>query len=133
MSRNGFPMSQYVKTSFFQQPQGKCGACEAEFLDPSPVLGLPMWPSGKESARQCRRCRFDPWVGKNPGGGNGNPFQSSCLENPMDRGAWLLQSGGLKKSGATEHALTHTQEGNGNQPSSVTETGLNYRLLWLGS
>ena len=23
-----------------------------------------------------------------PGGGNGNPFQYSCLENPMDRGAW---------------------------------------------
>ena len=51
-------------------------------------LGLPMWPSGKQSACQCRRCRFDAWVGKNPGGGNGNPFQSSCLENPMDREAW---------------------------------------------
>ena len=25
---------------------------------------------------------------KNPGGENGNPFQYSCLENPMDRGAW---------------------------------------------
>ena len=27
---------------------------------------LPRWLSGKESACQCRRCRFDPWVGKNP-------------------------------------------------------------------
>ena len=26
--------------------------------------------------------------GKSPGGGNGNPLQYSCLENPMDRGAW---------------------------------------------
>ena len=26
--------------------------------------------------------------GRSPGGGNGNPFQYSCLENPMDRGAW---------------------------------------------
>jgi len=26
--------------------------------------------------------------GKSPGGGNGNPLQCSCLENPMDRGAW---------------------------------------------
>ena len=25
---------------------------------------------------------------RSPGGGNGNPFQYSCLENPMDRGAW---------------------------------------------
>ena len=26
--------------------------------------------------------------GKSPGGGNGNPLQSSCLEDPVDRGAW---------------------------------------------
>ena len=29
---------------------------------------------------------FEP--GRSPGGGNGNSFQYSCLENPMDRGAW---------------------------------------------
>ena len=29
-----------------------------------------------------------PGSGKSPGEGNGNPFQYSCLENPMDRGAW---------------------------------------------
>ena len=28
-----------------------------------------------------------PGFGRSPGGGNGNPFQYSCLENPMDRGA----------------------------------------------
>ena len=27
-------------------------------------------------------------LGKCPGGGHGNPLQCSCLENPMDRGAW---------------------------------------------
>ena len=27
-------------------------------------------------------------LGKSPGGGNGNPLQNSCLENPMDRGDW---------------------------------------------
>ena len=42
----------------------------------------------KKSTYQCRKCRFDPWIGKIPGEGNGNPFQYSCLENPMDRGAW---------------------------------------------
>ena len=26
--------------------------------------------------------------GRSPGGGNGNPLQYSCLQNPMDRGAW---------------------------------------------
>ena len=29
-----------------------------------------------------------PDLGRSPGEGNGNPFQYSCLENPMDRGAW---------------------------------------------
>jgi len=29
-----------------------------------------------------------PWLGRSSGGGNGNPLQYSCLENPMDRGAW---------------------------------------------
>ena len=31
---------------------------------------------------------FDPWSGRSPGGGNGNPLQYSCLENSMDRGTW---------------------------------------------
>ena len=29
-----------------------------------------------------------PELGKSPGGGYGNPLQYSCLDNPMDRGAW---------------------------------------------
>ena len=29
-----------------------------------------------------------PGSGRSPGGGHGDPLQSSCLENPMDRGAW---------------------------------------------
>ena len=29
-----------------------------------------------------------PESGRSPGGGHGNPLQCSCLENPMDRGAW---------------------------------------------
>ena len=40
-----------------------------------------------KSRTQCGRPRFDPWVGKIPGEGNGTPLQYSCLENPMDGGA----------------------------------------------
>ena len=53
--------------------------------------GLLWWLSSKEFACQCkrhRRCRFSPWVGKIPGGGNVNPLQNSCLENCIDRGVW---------------------------------------------
>ena len=38
--------------------------------------------------RSCRRHRFNPWSGRSPEGGHGSPLQYSCLENPMDRGAW---------------------------------------------
>ena len=31
-----------------------------------------------------------PGLGRSPGGGHGIPLQYSCLENPMDRGAWLI-------------------------------------------
>ena len=30
----------------------------------------------------------DPWSGRFPGGGNGDQYKDSCLENPMDRRAW---------------------------------------------
>ena len=33
-----------------------------------------------------------PESGRSPGGGHGNSLQYSCLENPMDRGAWWAQS-----------------------------------------
>ena len=35
--------------------------------------------------------------GISPGGGNGNPFQYSCLENPMDRGVWWATVHGVAK------------------------------------
>ena len=35
--------------------------------------------------------------GRSPGGGNGNRLQYSCLENPMDRGAWLGMVHGATK------------------------------------
>ena len=37
---------------------------------------------------QYRRPGFDSWVGMIPWRGNGHPLQHSCLENPMDGGAW---------------------------------------------
>ena len=50
---------------------------------------------------QCRRRRrleFDPWVGKIPVGGNGNPVQYPHLKNPMDRGSWWATVHGVAKS-----------------------------------
>jgi len=55
------------------------------------LLGFSPWPSGKEStcnAGDAEDSGLIPGSGRSPGGGHGNPFQYSCLENPMDRGAW---------------------------------------------
>ena len=40
----------------------------------------------------------DPGLGRSPGEGNDNPLQYSCLENPMDRGAWWATVYGVAKS-----------------------------------
>ena len=53
-------------------------------------LGFPEGPNDKRPSCQFRRLkrrRFHPGSGRAPGGGNGNPLQHSCLENPTDRGA----------------------------------------------
>ena len=39
-----------------------------------------------------------PGLGRSPGEGNGNPLQYSCLENPMDGGAWKATVHGVAKS-----------------------------------
>ena len=69
-------------------------------------LGFPLWLSGKESACQGRRHRFEPWVRKTLWEGNGILLQYSCLENPMDRGASWATVHGLQRvrhNLATEH------------------------------
>ena len=45
-----------------------------------------------------------PGSGRSPGVGNGNPFQNSCLENSMDRGAWqTIVKGSQRIRHMTEH------------------------------
>ena len=83
------------------------------------IQGLPSWHNGKQSACQCTGSI--PGLGRSPGGGNGNPLQYSCLENPMDRGAWrgAVPGRGCKESDTTErpsaahsafHPLTHFED-----------------------
>ena len=40
-----------------------------------------------------------PGLGRSPGGGHGNPLQYSCLENPMERGAWRATVHGVQGVG----------------------------------
>ena len=45
-----------------------------------------------DNAGDIRNVGSIPRSGKSPGGGHGNPFQYSCLENPVDRVAWPMGS-----------------------------------------
>ena len=66
------------------------------------TIGLSWWLSGRESpanAGDVRDMGFIPGSGRSPGGGHDNPLQNSCLENPMERGAWQ----------ATVHKVTKSQ------------------------
>ena len=58
--------------------------------------------------QRCKRCRLSLWERKIPGGGNGNLVQYSCLENPMNRGAWWVTVHGVAKSQTCLSAHTHT-------------------------
>ena len=76
------------------------------------MLGMAQWPSQvvqyvknqPANARDSRDVSSIPGTGRSPGGGNRNPFQYSCLETPMDRGAWQAVAQRVSKSQTTEHA-----------------------------
>ena len=65
---------------------------------------------------------------RSPREGNGNPLQYSCLENPMERGAFVTQ--GHKELDMTEHASTHTvnpeQQGNLQVPDVYIKSKIDF-------
>ena len=65
------------------------------------MQGFPGCSRDKESACNAGDTRdmgLIPRSGRFPGGGNGTPLQYSCLENPMDRGAWWATVHGAVQS-----------------------------------
>ena len=67
--------------------------------------------SGKESACSAGDTAdigSIPGSGRSHREGNGNPFQYSCLENPMDRGAWRIHSMGSQRVGHDRVTNTFT-------------------------
>ena len=61
-------------------------------------FGLPKWLSGKEIVCNAGAMGSISGLGRSPRGGNGNSLQYSCLENPMDRGAWQATVHGVAQS-----------------------------------
>ena len=55
-----------------------------------------------DNARDIKDVGLIAGSGRSPGGGHGNPLQYSCLENPMDRGAWWAEFHGGAELDTTE-------------------------------
>ena len=90
--------TQYFVTTDMRKESEK--ACVCVYISPHNIYGLPQWLSGKESACNAGDtgdAGSIPGSGRYPGGGNGNPFQYSCLENPMDSETSEVQSRGSQR------------------------------------
>ena len=76
-------------------------------VSPGPCFSLHLGGSrGKEPACQCgrhKRPELGPCVGKVSWEGHGNPFQYSCLENPMDRGPWQAMAWSIVSQRVRHH------------------------------
>ena len=71
-------------------------------------VGFPGGSEVKASAYIVGDLGLIPGSGRSPGEGNGNTLQYSCLENPMDGGAWWATVHGVAKSRTRLSDLTFT-------------------------
>ena len=101
----GIPMVLYSSVSSVGQSSDSLWPHEPMVLtwdkNPNNLKGLPWWLNGKESACNAGASGdmgLIPGSGRSAGEGNGNPFQYSCLENPVDRGASWATVHGVAKS-----------------------------------
>ena len=73
--------------------------------------GFPDSSADEESACSAGDLGLIPGWGRSPGEGNDKSPQYPCLENPMDRGAWGLQSMGSQRVGSTEQDFHSISKG----------------------
>ena len=74
-----------------------------DYICASPV------PTKAQMVKKKTACQVSiPGLGRSTGGGKGTPFQYSCLENPMDRGAWRTTAHGVAKGSDMTEKLTLT-------------------------
>ena len=80
-------------------------------------MGFPGGSEVKTSACNVGGQGSIPGLGRSPGEGNSNPLQYSCLENPMDRGAWWAILHGVAKSWTRLSNCTHSGGTSGKEPA----------------
>ena len=104
------------------------------YIKPLRTWDFPGGTSGEEPACECRTCKrhgINPGWGASPGEEHGSPLQCSCLENPMNRGAWRAIVHGVAQSQTqpkqlSAQALPH--EPPSSRPSNPCRSSQNARL-----
>ena len=99
-ARNLPPKTALLFLGCFSLASSSSPFCDWQLFEPA------LWNStfaggseGKASACNAGDSGSIPVLGRSPGGGNGNPLQYSCLENPMDRRAWQATVHAVAKTG----------------------------------
>ena len=90
---SGWLIPEEVSACVGKQPWWRALETDLKNRPASSQLGFPGGASSKEPSANAGDRRYGssiPGLGRFPGGGHGNPLQYSCLENPMDRGAWWV-------------------------------------------
>ena len=91
-----------MRGTWIRPPTGEDStACTPPLQRPTHLGALPGGLVGENppaSAEDSGDAGSIPELGQSAGGGNGNPLQDSCLENPMDRGAWQAIIHGVAKN-----------------------------------
>ena len=84
-----------------------------QYIDSMVLMDFPMAQMVKNPPANTRDTSLIPGSGRSPGGGNGNPLQDSCLEEPVDRGAWRANSlWGSQELDTTDSARSSTAASN---------------------
>ena len=96
----------FLKTNYFYFMQNMAFWLFGHW--PLATRGFPGDSEDKASASNAGDPGSIPGLGRSPGEGNGNPLQYSCLENPMDRGAWRAIFHGVAKSRTRLNDFTFT-------------------------
>ena len=102
-----FPLSLKDAWSSFKRPDSHLA--DAPFISWASFHSFISWLIGKESACNAGDSSLIPGSGRSPGGGHGNPLQYSCLENPMDRGAWRAKVHRVAQNRTAVTAVTKQQ------------------------
>ena len=97
MQSTSCEMPNWMKHKLESWMQGEISVTSDMQMTP-PFWGSPGSSDRKASAYNTRDPGLIPGSGRSPGEGNSNPLQYSCLEIPMDRGAWWAKIHGLSKS-----------------------------------